>query len=49
MNAGLGLLELRPMRLSLEDIFLQLTTEDQNAPAAAEPAAAQASQDVQHG
>jgi ABC-2 type transport system ATP-binding protein len=40
VNAGLGLLELRPMRLSLEDIFLQLTTEDQS------PAP---TQDVQHG
>ena len=49
VNAGLGLLELRPMRLSLEDIFLQLTTEDQKAPASAEPAAAQVNQDVQHG
>ena len=39
VNAGLGLLELRPMRLSLEDIFLQLTTEDQGP----------ANQDVQHG
>ena len=44
VNAGWGLLELRPMRLSLEEIFLQLTTEDQNANAAAssgpaEPAA----------
>ena len=29
VNGGLGLLELRPMRMSLEEIFLQLTTEDQ--------------------
>ena len=28
VNRGWGLLELRPMRVSLEDIFLQLTTED---------------------
>jgi ABC-2 type transport system ATP-binding protein len=34
VNAGWGLLELRPMRLSLEEIFLQLTTEDQQAAAA---------------
>ena len=27
-DAGWGLLELRPMRMSLEDIFLSLTTED---------------------
>jgi ABC-2 type transport system ATP-binding protein len=31
VNGGLGLLELRPMRMSLEEIFLQLTTEDQPA------------------
>ncbi len=29
VNAGWGLLELRPVRMSLEDIFLQLTTEEQ--------------------
>ena len=29
VNSGWGLLELRPVRLSLEDIFLQLTTEEQ--------------------
>ena len=29
VNGGLGLLELRPMRMSLEEVFLQLTTEDQ--------------------
>src|SRR5688572_19758098 len=35
---GWGLLELRPMRMSLEEIFLHLTTEDTTAaPAAAEP------------
>jgi ABC-2 type transport system ATP-binding protein len=28
VNAGVGLLELRPMRMSLEDIFLSLTTEE---------------------
>jgi ABC-2 type transport system ATP-binding protein len=33
--SGMGLLELRPMRLSLEEIFLQLTTEDQNQAQAA--------------
>ena len=35
-----GLLEMRPMRMSLEEIFLHLTTEDEAAPpaAAAEPA-----------
>jgi ABC-2 type transport system ATP-binding protein len=36
---GWGLLELRPMRMSLEEIFLHLTTEDTaNAPSAATPA-----------
>ncbi len=28
VNSGWGLLELRPMRMSLEEIFLQVTTED---------------------
>ena len=36
VNGGLGLLELRPMRMSLEEIFLQLTTEDQPAAPAQE-------------
>jgi ABC-2 type transport system ATP-binding protein len=40
VGAGFDLYELRAVRLSLEDIFLQLTTEDQ--PAAAEPAPAAA-------
>ena len=31
VNSGWGLLELRPMRMSLEDIFLSLTTEDATA------------------
>ena len=35
VNNGWGLLELRPMRLSLEEIFLQLTTEDKQTAAAA--------------
>ena len=29
VGSGWGLLELRPMRISLEDIFLQLTTDEQ--------------------
>jgi len=33
VQAGWGLLELRPMRMSLEEIFLSLTT-DESAPAA---------------
>ena len=48
VNAGLGLLELRPTRMSLEDIFLQLTTEETDEP---EPAAVRQATDeeVQHG
>ena len=45
VDRGWGLLELRPNRLSLEEIFLQLTTEEQRdqAPAAlaAEPPVAE--------
>ena len=37
---GWGLLELRPVRMSLEDIFLSLTTEE--APAEAQPAGSEA-------
>jgi ABC-2 type transport system ATP-binding protein len=33
VGRGWGLLELRPMRMSLEEIFLHLTTEDTTAPA----------------
>ena len=29
VTRGWGLLELRPMRMSLEDVFLQVTTEEQ--------------------
>jgi ABC-2 type transport system ATP-binding protein len=36
VGAGHGLLELRPMRMSLEDIFLSLTTEEQSQEEAAE-------------
>jgi len=38
VSSGWGLLELRPMRISLEDIFLSLTTDEMPTPAA-EPAA----------
>lgn len=34
VNRGWGLLELRPMRMSLEEIFLSLTTEESGAPPA---------------
>jgi ABC-2 type transport system ATP-binding protein len=37
VSSGWGLLELRPMRVSLEEIFLSLTTEENSAPAAEEP------------
>jgi ABC-2 type transport system ATP-binding protein len=38
VNRGWGLLELRPLRMSLEEIFLHLTTEESApTPAAAEP------------
>jgi ABC-2 type transport system ATP-binding protein len=45
VNSGWGLLELRPMRMSLEDVFLKLASEDEGdvaatpEPAAPEPAA----------
>ena len=43
VHHGWGLLELRPMRMSLEDIFLSLTTEDAGTPPAdAAPAATEA-------
>jgi ABC-2 type transport system ATP-binding protein len=41
VSGGFGLLELRPMRMSLEQIFLSLTTEETPAGAAA-PAEAEA-------
>jgi len=37
VGSGCGLLELRPMRVSLEEIFLSLTTEESSAQAAEEP------------
>jgi ABC-2 type transport system ATP-binding protein len=41
VNRGWGLLELRPMRMSLEEVFLQVTTEE-SAPAPGEPAPSEA-------
>jgi ABC-2 type transport system ATP-binding protein len=38
VNSGWGLLELRPMRMSLEEIFLQVTTEEGAQPPATPPA-----------
>jgi ABC-2 type transport system ATP-binding protein len=52
VDRGWGLLELRPMRLSLEEIFLQLTTEESAAPAAPPPVVepgAEAGGEAQHG
>jgi len=46
VNAGLGLLELRPMRLSLEEIFLQLTKDEQAAAGAPVAAAAASGPDA---
>ena len=41
VTRGWGLLELRPMRISLEEVFLQVTTEEKPAEAAPpEPPAA---------
>jgi len=37
VSSGWGLLELRPMRISLEDVFLSLITEDEAATPAATP------------
>jgi ABC-2 type transport system ATP-binding protein len=45
VNGGLGLLELRPTRMSLEEIFLSLTTEEKDAPAAE---AVEAGRDTAH-
>jgi hypothetical protein len=40
VTSGWGLLELRPMRMSLEEIFLQVTTEEPaEGPAPSEPEA----------
>jgi ABC-2 type transport system ATP-binding protein len=42
VSNGWGLLELRPLRMSLEEIFLQLTTQEQQAAAAAAAAGTEA-------
>jgi len=36
VTRGWGLLELRPMRMSLEEVFLQVTTEEKSEPTAEE-------------
>jgi ABC-2 type transport system ATP-binding protein len=44
VNRGWGLLELRPMRMSLEEVFLQVTTEElPDEPAGAGPAPSESS------
>ena len=51
VNNGWGLLEMRPVRLSLEEIFLQLTTteeEDDKSLEAAQPMAEQGSDQAEH-
>jgi ABC-2 type transport system ATP-binding protein len=40
VGRGWGLLEMRPMRMSLEEVFLEVTTEDVAAAAAAPAEAA---------
>jgi ABC-2 type transport system ATP-binding protein len=53
VNRGWGLLELRPMRLSLEDVFLKLTMQESDQPAegieppAEPPATAEPASDVE--
>jgi ABC-2 type transport system ATP-binding protein len=42
VTSGWGLLELRPMRLSLEEVFLSLTTEDVSALGAESPESGEA-------
>ena len=49
VDRGWGLLELRPNRLSLEEIFLQLTTEEQRDQAAVTAVDAPATQEVANG
>jgi len=41
VGRGWGLLELRPMRMSLEDVFLKLTTQESDAPAASDVVASE--------
>jgi len=48
VNSGVGLLELRPTRMSLEEIFLSLTTEEQDAPAGETVEALVAGKDAAH-
>ena len=49
VNNGWGLLELRPMRMSLEEIFLQLTTEEAPPGETPPPAEAPQAEEATHG
>ena len=49
VTSGWGLLELRPMRLSLEEIFLQVTTDESAPPVAAGDSASPPAGDVAQG
>ena len=46
VTRGWGLLELRPLRMSLEEIFLRLTTEETEAPAETAEDAASAAPEI---
>jgi ABC-2 type transport system ATP-binding protein len=48
VNRGWGLLELRALKMSLEDVFLSLTTDETAAPAGDAPPPAPESQEVAH-
>ena len=48
VRQGWGLLELRPLRMSLEEVFLHLTTEDTAAPAPDSPPAAGLEEEADH-
>ena len=47
VNSGWGLLEMRPTRVSLEDVFLSLTTSDEQ-PILPSETVATASEDAAH-
>lgn len=49
VNRGWGLLELRPTKVSLEEVFLQLTTEEGEQPASTNTPGAPVSEEAAHG
>ena len=49
VDSGWGLLELRPMRMSLEEIFLQLTTEEAPEGPSSDPAPGAGEAEAVHG